>query len=287
MYTNQTIHYFRVLQLFHVSPDEYSVIFTSGATAAMKLLVDSFDFSTHSSRKSPVQHQDNEQPVNKSYLGTQPANRTDLCTQPTNSIDSGRQPANGIDCNTQRRHEQMHASADYDTDALLSPDSKRMGQEHMCTHNAILPLDRSDVSMFVYLDDSHTSVVGMREVACARGAQFACMNPAQVEQALASAVPHSYGAHPTNHLFAFPAQSNFSGTKYPLSWICRVQETGLARPGHWCILLDAAGFSSTSCLDLSVHKPHFVAVSFYKLLGFPTGLGELMYHSIHPVCMHA
>ena len=33
-------------------------------------------------------------------------------------------------------------------------------------------------------------------------------------------------------LVAFPAQSNFSGRKYPLEWVARCQATGLAMPSH-------------------------------------------------------
>ena len=43
--------------------------------------------------------------------------------------------------------------------------------------------------------------------------------------------------------------------------------------GRWHVLLDAAKLAATSVLDLSVHRPDFVAVSFYKMFGYPTGLG--------------
>jgi selenocysteine lyase/cysteine desulfurase len=42
------------------------------------------------------------------------------------------------------------------------------------------------------------------------------------------------------------------------------------------VLLDAAAFAPTSRLDLSAHHPDFVAVSFYKLFGYPTGIGALL-----------
>lgn len=45
---------------------------------------------------------------------------------------------------------------------------------------------------------------------------------------------------------------------------------------RWFCLLDAATFVSTNTLDLSVHKPDFVALSFYKMFGLPTGLGALL-----------
>uniref|UniRef100_A0A8R1DRN8 Molybdenum cofactor sulfurase n=1 Tax=Caenorhabditis japonica TaxID=281687 RepID=A0A8R1DRN8_CAEJA len=44
----------------------------------------------------------------------------------------------------------------------------------------------------------------------------------------------------------------------------------------WSVCLDAASLVSTSSLDLSVYRPNFVAFSFYKMFGFPTGIGALL-----------
>jgi selenocysteine lyase/cysteine desulfurase len=71
-------------------------------------------------------------------------------------------------------------------------------------------------------------------------------------------------------LFAFPAQSNFSGVRHPLSLVMRAQERG------WRVLLDAASHVATSALDLRAVRPDFVAISFYKMFGYPTGVGALL-----------
>ena len=42
------------------------------------------------------------------------------------------------------------------------------------------------------------------------------------------------------------------------------------------MLLDAAAFVPTNRLDLRVVTPDFVAVSFYKMFGYPTGVGCLL-----------
>ena len=73
-----------------------------------------------------------------------------------------------------------------------------------------------------------------------------------------------------NKLFAFPAQSNVSGIKHDLNWIGTAQEMG------WDVLWDAAAFVHTSKLDLSLFTPDFVSVSFYKIFGYPTGIGCLL-----------
>jgi selenocysteine lyase/cysteine desulfurase len=71
-------------------------------------------------------------------------------------------------------------------------------------------------------------------------------------------------------LFAYPAQSNFSGVQHPLRWIEMAHEHG------YDVLLDAAAYVPSNRLDLSVVKPDFVAVSWYKVLGYPTGVGCLI-----------
>jgi len=66
-------------------------------------------------------------------------------------------------------------------------------------------------------------------------------------------------------LFAFPAQSNFSGVRHPLELVSQ------ARAAGWHVLLDAAAFLPTSPLDVAAVRPDFVCVSFYKMFGYPNG----------------
>ena len=73
-----------------------------------------------------------------------------------------------------------------------------------------------------------------------------------------------------NRLFAYPAQSNFSGVQHPLDWIPLAQKHG------WDVLLDAAAFTPTNRLDLDRWRPDFVSQSFYKIFGYPTGVGCLI-----------
>jgi selenocysteine lyase/cysteine desulfurase len=55
-----------------------------------------------------------------------------------------------------------------------------------------------------------------------------------------------------------------------LEWIAQAQAKG------WDVLLDAAAFAPTNRLDLSRWRPDFVAMSFYKIFGYPTGTGCLL-----------
>lgn len=125
---------------------------------------------------------------------------------------------------------------------------------------------------FVLLTDNHNSVNGIREFARRAGAQLRlipCTRSelrATTDQVAAALSEH--GAAP--RLFAYPAQSNFSGVQHPLDWI------ELAHNHGWQVVLDAAAYVPTNPLDLSTHRPDFVAVSCYKLFGWPTGIGALL-----------
>jgi selenocysteine lyase/cysteine desulfurase len=121
--------------------------------------------------------------------------------------------------------------------------------------------------------DNHNSVNGIREFARSAGAAVTYIpiaapelrvDPGMLADALELARP---GAH---NLFAYPAQSNFSGVQHPLEWIDQAHDRG------WDVLLDAAAFAPSNRLDLSRWRPDFVDISFYKIFGYPTGTGCLL-----------
>uniref|UniRef100_A0A914UT90 Uncharacterized protein n=1 Tax=Plectus sambesii TaxID=2011161 RepID=A0A914UT90_9BILA len=184
----------RVLSHFHITADEYEVIFTSGATSAFHLLADCFDFGA---RPSPPVSFSNQLP--------------------------------------------------------LAPQT------------------------FAYLNDSHTSVVGMREVVRERCGAIACLGAEQLEQSvdLSSTASESNNNNRTASLFVLTGQSNFCGRKYPLQWIEKIRRCCLGED-KWFVCLDASAWVSTSDLDLSEWQPDFVCLSFYKMFGYPTGVGALL-----------
>ncbi len=131
--------------------------------------------------------------------------------------------------------------------------------------------------------DNHNSVNGIREFARARGAavDYAPLTVPELrfdEPALDRLLA---GADPAcANLFAFPAQSNFSGVRHPLELV----EAGRRR--GWRVLLDAAAFVPTNRLDLAAVAPDFVTVSFYKMFGYPTGVGCLLVRNDALDCLH-
>lgn len=128
-------------------------------------------------------------------------------------------------------------------------------------------------STYALTFDNHNSVNGIREFARNKGANFRYVPLTRPDLRIDRAALDEIlaGADSSQHnLFAFPAQSNFSGVKHPLSLVSEAQERG------WDVCLDAAAFVPTSRLDLRVVKPEFVTLSFYKMFGYPTGIGMLL-----------
>jgi len=118
--------------------------------------------------------------------------------------------------------------------------------------------------------DNHNSVNGVREYARRADAPVSYL-PISTDLRLedpTDALPHA--ARAGNGLLAFPAQSNFSGVRHPLTLVDD------ARAHGFHVLLDAAAFVAAAPLDLSVTPADFTVLSFYKLFGFPTGVGALV-----------
>ena len=128
-------------------------------------------------------------------------------------------------------------------------------------------------SRLLLTSDNHNSVNGLREFARTAGAATTyvpCTPPSlrvdadELERCLGA------GEKGRHNLFAYPAQSNFSGVHHPLEWIATAQDAG------WDVLVDCAAFVPSNRLDLAVWQPDFVPISLYKLLGYPTGVGCLL-----------
>lgn len=168
---------YKILKSFNTTSDEYSVIFTSGATASLKLVAETFDF------------------------------------------------------------------------------------------------DDTSTSSFLYLRDNHTSVLGMREIV--KTNNIICVE----RDLFVSGKFQGSLRHRGNSLFVFPAQCNFNGFKYPLDGVRCFQTANESMPidqSKRYVCLDTAAFVPTNILDLNKYRPDFVCISFYKIFGYPSGLGALI-----------
>lgn len=105
---------------------------------------------------------------------------------------------------------------------------------------------------YAFLRDSHTSLVGLRSLA----ASYEVLD--EVER-----------THYENTVVSFPLQSNFDGQRYPEVWLKHIAS------GNGLSLLDLAAYCATTMPDLSVIKPDFAVISFYKIFGLPD-LGALI-----------
>jgi selenocysteine lyase/cysteine desulfurase len=120
----------------------------------------------------------------------------------------------------------------------------------------------------VLTSDNHNSVNGLRMAAAERGART---HYVPLGADMRGVDPDSWLPPSTGpSLFAFPAQSNFSGVQHPLGWVSQAQGRG------YRVLLDIAAYVSSSPFSLSQVPADFVALSYYKLFGFPTGVGALV-----------
>ncbi len=122
---------------------------------------------------------------------------------------------------------------------------------------------------FVLSADDHNSVNGIREHARRAGATTTYVPVVAPDlrldrDALAAALDGPPG------LFAFPAQSNYSGVQHPWELVDVARERG------WRVLVDVAAYAPTNELRLSERRPDFACLSFYKMFGYPTGVGALL-----------
>ena len=128
-------------------------------------------------------------------------------------------------------------------------------------------------SHLLLFSDNHNSVNGIREYCKSSGGTFSYV-PIQYEDLRIDAKSLQTSLNDfrdcDRKLLAFPAQSNVSGVKHSLSWISIAQQKG------WDVLLDAAAYVPTSSLNLEKHRADYVSISFYKIFGYPTGLGCLL-----------
>ena len=133
------------------------------------------------------------------------------------------------------------------------------------------PFEAGDRYLLTF--DNHNSINGVREFARAKGADVTYVPVVPPDLRLDEARLKAELDRPNkggHNLFSYPSQSNFSGVQHPLKWTTYAQERG------WDVLLDCAAFAPSNRLDLAEILPDFVPLSFYKMFGYPTGVGCLL-----------
>ncbi|XP_057461598.1 molybdenum cofactor sulfurase isoform X2 [Actinidia eriantha] len=164
----------------------------------------------------------------------------------------------------------------------------------------------SSQSTFMYTMENHNSALGIREYALSKGATAFAIDIEEAAydgdrfrspvssvkvlqhpiQRRNEAVLLEEPAGDAYNLFAFPSECNFSGSRFSLHLVNTIKnDTNRVMPGspylkgRWMVLIDAAKGCATEPPDLSKYQADFVVISFYKLFGYPTGLGALIVHA--------
>ncbi|KAK6091800.1 hypothetical protein MT418_007771 [Batrachochytrium dendrobatidis] len=149
----------------------------------------------------------------------------------------------------------------------------------------------SPKSLFCYHQSSHTSIIGIRS-RFSDTKSVLCFQSEELDSILSltestNGNVSSINADETHHLLSYPAQSNFSGERFPLEWVQAVRSldyipqpfsshSSSCHKSNWRVLIDCASMVSTTRLDLAKTRADFAVVSFYKMFGFPTSLGALI-----------
>jgi selenocysteine lyase/cysteine desulfurase len=146
----------------------------------------------------------------------------------------------------------------------------------------------SEKSTYRYLRESHNSVNGLRRFLEAINPDNTINVTENDVKSIIRSARNNNANHDYQHeyrrdnktiysLFAYPAQCNFSGMRFPLGWAHKIKKTD-TKHSRTLVLLDAAAFVPSSPLSLANKdtSPDFVCLSFYKMFGFPTGLGALI-----------
>lgn len=124
---------------------------------------------------------------------------------------------------------------------------------------------------YAYHIDSHTSLVGVRELT---SSSRCLLRNEDVAEWLACDAGRS---NPKPRLLAYPGQSNMTGKRISLEWSQQVNQLRDYGCKNLYTLWDVASLASTAPIDLSnpTTAPAFTSVSFYKIFGFPD-LGALI-----------
>jgi molybdenum cofactor sulfurtransferase len=163
----------------------------------------------------------------------------------------------------------------------------------------------SSQSEYAYMIDSHNSLIGIRQQVKLKQGSFSVIDyPLHIYhqqtddnwafrcagRSLSSSIDMESNSSYYS-LFATPAENNFNGLRPPLENLLKPfidsREKQLNhfpipvhRPPsetcHWLTLVDCAKYLSTKSFSLATYPVDFVVLSFYKIFGYPTGLGALI-----------
>lgn len=132
----------------------------------------------------------------------------------------------------------------------------------------------NDNTAIILSRSNHNSVNGLREPVRAAGGTMELWDTDE-ELRLKPVLTELIDRHRKRYsdiVVAFPAQSNLSGVVHtPERFVREAKNKGAT------VVLDTAAYAPTKPIDLiKLGEPDAIAVSFYKIFGYPTGIGALV-----------
>ncbi|CBJ33682.1 conserved unknown protein [Ectocarpus siliculosus] len=235
-----------VLQHFGVSPQEWSVVFTSGATSALKMVGEQFPWRRH--RRGSGRGGSRFVHARRSHSSVL-----------------------GIQCNATGLRADLGIAGRVKQGALSTPghSCRRSHGRHRrnsdCRHGGHLSCSHHDCGEFAiprhatspgHVRNTHAdSDRGRRALEGLDSDRLDDTNDSGEEGRRDDDEPAISGDRPRRR---------------------RRRRRRRRLVERWWVLLDAAKFAGTASLDLSSVEADFVCISFYKMFGYPTGLGALI-----------
>ena len=129
--------------------------------------------------------------------------------------------------------------------------------------------DNDEGFWYGYHRDSHTSLVGVRELASL--GQRCFWSDDEVDRWFYELDANTSGRDHTLRLLAYPGQSNMSGRRLMNAWPRNCRQRNDSKGSQIYTLFDAAALATTVPIDFSdaSDAPDFTVMSFYKIFGFP------------------
>ncbi|RPA82468.1 PLP-dependent transferase [Ascobolus immersus RN42] len=302
----------QVLAFFNADPEEYDIVFTSNATQALKLVADGFaghqggwDYRLHWDAHTSLvgvraladgyEYSEDDEAVEewlvkekegvpKSCCKPKELVERQSCCQPkvvvkkhscykpqvveTPSCCKPNVPMVEQDSCCSTKKEVLQNSPSASCCAEKAPGAEKAEETILsccssdtastaCSSKNDAPMHTEKAAFCEFVEPSSTDTAAPEVLYCFPEEQAARFDPPKTQRL---------------GLFAWPAQSNFSGRRLPTSEWCRSLRKN--KP-FWYSLVDAASYAMTSPIDVSEMQPDFMAISFYKIFGYPD-LGGLI-----------
>ncbi|RYQ85530.1 hypothetical protein Ahy_B10g105095 isoform B [Arachis hypogaea] len=242
----QGLSFIQVLDYCNASPKDYKCIFTFGATAALKLVGEAFPWSCDSTFMYTMENHNSVLGIREKVLSN-------------HSLQCAAVRHNGILVCTIT----VQVINKFSLSISLTSFRYALGQ--------------GAASIAVDIEENEAPGVSGENIAMK-------ISPHQVQRRKVAGLLEGKPDGHVYNLFAFPSECNFSGLRFDLDLVKIIKEhssrdlgiSSVCKNGQWMVLIDAAKGCATMPPDLSKYPADFVSISFYKLFGYPTGLGALI-----------